>query len=430
MKIGVIGAGISGLSAAYELTNRGHRVVIFERSSTPGGLGTYIKIEGNYLERFYHHFFESDKQIIALAKNLGIADKLKFYRAKTGIYRDGKIYPFSSILELLTFMPLSFFNRLRCGLVVALLKFLPFTLKNLDTISASAWIKKYAGQKVYDIIWRPLLKGKFAKYATRISALWFWGRIHDRSVKLGYFDGSVKVLFDRLIQHVKNGGNKLRLNAEILEITSKNNQVYVREKNKVFIFDKVLLTTVSPIAEKLMADNISKEYRRRLALIDHLGAICVVLVLKQPVQSQYWLNICDPKAPVLVVVEHTNLIDSSAYKGETLVYLANYIHRSEKRFQASDEQIIKEYVPFLKKLNKNFGESWIIKTFVSRTPRAQTIFELGALSHIPPVKTPSKNIFMVNIDQMYPHDRNLSQGVALGREAVRIILGNGDTIKV
>lgn len=37
MKIGVVGAGMAGLSAARALVDRGHQVIVFERTSVPGG---------------------------------------------------------------------------------------------------------------------------------------------------------------------------------------------------------------------------------------------------------------------------------------------------------------------------------------------------------------------------------------------------------
>ena len=136
MKIAIIGAGITGLSAAYELSKKGHKVAIFERSQYSGGLGSYIKVKNNHIERFYHHFFTSHAYIKDMAKEFGIKDRLKFYKVKTGIYEKNKIYPFSSPLDLLKFSPLSLIDRLRCGITLAFLKAVPVPLPILDAISA------------------------------------------------------------------------------------------------------------------------------------------------------------------------------------------------------------------------------------------------------------------------------------------------------
>lgn len=421
MKIAVIGAGITGLSSAYELGKKGHEVVIFECSQYPGGLGSCIKVKNNYLERYYHHFFTSHAHIKKIAKEFGIEDKLKFYKAKTGIYSEDKIYPFSSPPDLFKFTPLSLIDNLRCGIMLAFFKLLPFPLQSFDRISAQKWIKKYAGEKVYKKIWGPLLEGKFSKFANKISALWLWGRIRGRSFRLGYFNGSIKILFDKFIKEIEKRKGTVKFGSEIIEIKGNRNGVLIREKNAEYKFDKAIITTVSPIANLLIKKGLSKEFRSYLNSIDHLGTICLILELKHSIQSQYWLNICDKKSPVLVMIEHTNMLDKKHYGGRSIVYLANYLHRNDRRFKISDVEVLGQYTSILKKLNKNYANSWILKSYVSRMPRAQTIFKTGALKKLPPIQLPSSNLYLVNIDQMYPYDRDLNQGVELGKKVAKLI---------
>lgn len=422
MKIAIIGAGITGLTAAHELSKKGHDVTVFERGKVPGGLGTFIPIAGTHLECFYHHFFESDAYIKRLASELGVEKSLKFYRAKTGIYYNKKIFPFSSAIDLLRFSPLPIIDRIRCGFMMGFLKIMPFPLSSLDAVPASDWTRRVGGKQTYNKIWKPLLQGKFSEHYADTPALWLWGRIRDRSPKLGYFDGSVKVLFDAMAKAIEKNGGKIKLGAEVAEIESEEKGVSLKVGARKQAFDKVISTTVSPITALLLKSSLNKKDRDELSAHDHLGSICVVVELKQQVQSQYWLSICDKNAPVLAMIEHTNFISPKVYKGTSIVYLANYIHRDDKRFKMTDEKIIEEYTGFLKKLNKNFDESWIIKTRVFRVPRTQTIFKLFSLKSRPPVKLPVPNVYMVNIDQMYPHDRNLNQGVELGKKVARIVL--------
>ncbi|MCB0967739.1 MAG: phytoene desaturase, partial [Ilumatobacter sp.] len=46
MRVGIVGAGLGGLSAAAHLVAAGHQVTVFERASTPGGRATSITADG------------------------------------------------------------------------------------------------------------------------------------------------------------------------------------------------------------------------------------------------------------------------------------------------------------------------------------------------------------------------------------------------
>ena len=73
--IGVVGGGFTGLTAAYYLLKKGHKVTIFEKGNSLGGLAGGFRINGNNLEKAYHHIFKTDKDIISLSEELNEALK-------------------------------------------------------------------------------------------------------------------------------------------------------------------------------------------------------------------------------------------------------------------------------------------------------------------------------------------------------------------
>ena len=74
MNIAIIGAGATGLAAAHDLLNAGHKVTVFEAGAQPGGLaGGFKQDNWNWsLEKFYHHWFESDADLLKLASEIGV----------------------------------------------------------------------------------------------------------------------------------------------------------------------------------------------------------------------------------------------------------------------------------------------------------------------------------------------------------------------
>src|SRR5438067_815711 len=123
MNIAIIGAGFTGLSAAYKLSKQGHTITVFEKDAHPGGLALGFKEkEWDWtLEKHYHHWFTNDKFILDLAREIGHEVLIK--RPKTSVYIDGEIFQFDSPKQVLLFPKLPLYDRLRMAAVVGILRY-------------------------------------------------------------------------------------------------------------------------------------------------------------------------------------------------------------------------------------------------------------------------------------------------------------------
>ena len=73
------------MAAAYDLKKAGHEVTIFESANYVGGLASGFK-EPHWdwsVEKFYHHWFQSDSDMLGLIDELGLKDKVIFPRPFT-----------------------------------------------------------------------------------------------------------------------------------------------------------------------------------------------------------------------------------------------------------------------------------------------------------------------------------------------------------
>ena len=167
MNIGIIGAGIAGLAAALRLTKAGHQVTLYEGAPFLGGQASTFDVGGGRLEKGYHHLFTSDVDIIDLIEELGLTDRLAWIDSSVGIFHGGKIYDFITPKDLIKFKPLSLFSRISLGFITLYLRRYK-NWRSLEKYTASEWIKKYAGAGAYNVVWGPLLRGKFGSYFDKV----------------------------------------------------------------------------------------------------------------------------------------------------------------------------------------------------------------------------------------------------------------------
>ncbi|MEJ2752754.1 MAG: FAD-dependent oxidoreductase, partial [Chloroflexota bacterium] len=295
MKFAVVGAGIAGLSAAYDLLGAGHEVLIYEAANQPGGLAAGFRDERWEwpLEKFYHHLFTSDKQIISLVKELGMEDELFFPRPTTSVIYDDRIVPFDSPQRWITFPGFNLLDVGRFGLVSAYLRFSK-SWRTLEKETADSWMRRWYGDKIYEMTWQPMLIGKFGPYYREANMAWMWARLHVRSPKLGYFVGGFQTFVDRLAEAVEQRGGEIRLGSPVSRIKSLSERgLRLVTADDETIFDRVL-ATISPGLLAKIAEGLPDSYTDSLRDLKSMGAVVMTLALKQPLlaaSNTYWLNI-------------------------------------------------------------------------------------------------------------------------------------------
>ena len=229
MRIAIVGAGVTGLAAAYDLSKNDHDVVIYDRAPFLGGQASTFEINGARLERGYHHLFQSDIDIIELMEEIDLVHKMRWIDSKVGTLYDGKIYNFVTPIDLLKFKPLKFPDRIRLGLVTLIIQRIK-NWRNLESITAVDWLKKWVGQGAFEGFWGPMLRGKFGdNYYKEVGMAWIWGKIATRfssrssrfsREQLGYPIGSFGEICDVLAEKITQRSNHINLSSRVVEIRS------------------------------------------------------------------------------------------------------------------------------------------------------------------------------------------------------------------
>ena len=120
MKVAVIGAGIGGMAAAYDLRQAGHEVTIFEAADYVGGLAAVSKSRTG-IGRWKSSTITGSRPTAicwGLIEELGWSDQVLFPRPYTVMYHQGKFYPFDAIPQMALFPGLGWgINKVRFGLV-------------------------------------------------------------------------------------------------------------------------------------------------------------------------------------------------------------------------------------------------------------------------------------------------------------------------
>jgi protoporphyrinogen oxidase len=449
MKIAIIGGGGTGLAAAYDLARANHDVVVYEVGAEVGGLAAGFRDERWEwsVEKFYHHWFSSDSDVLELIEEIGHTDKVLFPFPTTSLWTPdgnipiaGKVVDntfLSLIANVLGITPLPLFARLRFGVVGFVLRLIPDGTY-LEKHTADAWLLRVVGRRAHELIWRPLLIGKFGPMYDRVNMAWFWARAYKRTPRLGTYVGGFQAMLDDLADAVRLAGGIIHLNLpvdRIAPIASGGFDVVL--DGRAAHFDAVLSTT-SPRTMLALTPDLPDSYAALLRGLKSMGAVALILALDRQLMtdSTYWLNLParspDKNAnpfPFLALVEHTNYVSPEHFGGEHIVYLGDYVPPDHEYFRLTEEELAERFVPSLTRVNPDFSPSWIRRRWLFRAPYAQPVPLVNQSERLPAIRTPLHGLYFASMSQVYPWDRGTNYAVEMGRRTARMIMADYDAPK-
>jgi len=407
-----------GLAAAYDLLKRGHTVSLYEADKQLGGMSASFVFDGIKIERYYHFICKSDAPLFEMLAELGIDNKLRWNETRMGYYYQGKLHDWGEPFALLKFPGLDLISKIRYGLL-AFTSTKRSDWRKLDNIDAVTWLKRWVGDRAYDVLWRPLFELKFHQFTPNLSAAWIWSRLKRVGTsrknllqeEMGYLHGGSDTFLDNIAAHITAMGGSINLSEAVQEVQIADGKASgIRTHAGSFAFDKVISTIPMPYVAA-MVPALPAAILDKYNSVRNIAVVCVLVHLREALTPYFWLNISDPGIDIPGFIEYSNL---NALGGH-IVYAPFYIPGDHPDFQQDDAFFVEKVRRYLFAVKPDLTEAGILKIAAGRYRYAQPICEPEFSKRLPPISPGVEGLFIADTSYYYPEDRSISESIQLGR---------------
>jgi protoporphyrinogen oxidase len=466
VRVAVLGAGVTGLVAALRLAEAGHAVDVYERWPGLGGMAATFEVDpGVRLERYYHHWFASDRHIVALMDELGLGDQVGWHASSTAIFAQGRVWPFTTPADVLRYAPMPLASRVRMGVAAVLIQRLVRDGSPLERRTARTWIVRTMGRPAWDHVWGPLMRGKYRDEADRVAAVWLWGKLALRrslrpeeldEERLGYPEGSFEVLFSALSDRIRSLGGRIHLDrpaaalgladpgdpsGRLALVPGAAGSFRAGRDPRAFApdgppeeFDRVVATVPGGVLLDLLtpelAEAVGTAWTDRVRDLRYVAALTLLLEVDADVDlgEHYWVNVVDEDVPFVAVVDHSRLVGTEAYGGRRFVYVANYLPAGHDLMQLDADELLAAYLPGLRRISPGLRPEQVRRSWVFREPDGQPVVGLRHRDALPSMLTDVPGLVLATTAQIYPQDRGTNYAVLLGERAADAVLRGVDAV--
>jgi protoporphyrinogen/coproporphyrinogen III oxidase len=387
-RIAIVGAGLTGLTAALRLQQLGHAVTVFEKNEQAGGRTMTVRKGGFAFDVGAITMLPTYDRVIALAKELGLS--LNEISPVLVIPRGGRSHYLdfaAPVRSLLQTRLISGWAKLRLfRLAPYLRKAWPLSgfeslspLAGMDRETVSDAVERLCGKEVNDCLAGPIIRGNTLN-STRNAPFgeFLWMLRQYAAGKLYGFDGGINALAEAIASRLP-----INFNSEVTAVTWDGVNVRIEgSHNGPFteLFDAAFIAQ-PPASMLQLAPNLSSRQRKILEQIEPLKSISLHVGLrKKPANFEtFILPLEQEEADLTTIVFDHNKAPGRAPEGKGVLSFFMSEDWATRNFDISDEDIVMVILAKAAPFVGHIGED-IEEYHVQRWPYAILKSEIGIYS--------------------------------------------------
>ena len=455
----IIGAGPSGLAAAYELQKQNKKIDIFEKSKSLGGLARSIKFKKCIFDIGPHRFFTLNDEIDALySKILGDQQiKVKrltriFYKKKFFLY---PISIFNTLFNIGIFssimIVLSYLNSLLKK------KIFKYKIKNFED-----WIVMNFGRKLFLTFFKSYTEKVWGIDCKDISKDWAAQRIKNLNFFQAVFNAlfsnfrkkTIKTLVDefkypkygaghfykKIFSKTNLNSGKLNYKHELIRINHKNRYVHsvdFKVNNKIKRIHGKHFLLSSPFTEifKFMSPSPPKRIMKMVENLNYRNHICVQLIVKGDMFKDNWIYVHDSSVKMARLANYNNFSKEMSYsKNVHPITVEYFVYEKDKLWNYSDLELKDFAEKELRKTGIFLKKNKILDFFIVKSKNAYPVIRKGNDKYVNVLKdyiNSFSNLYPIGRSGMFKYN-NQDHALATGIYTARNIIGEKkiDTWKI
>jgi oxygen-dependent protoporphyrinogen oxidase len=300
-KIIVVGAGPSGLAAAYRLMRAGVSVTVCEAREWVGGRTRTERVDGFQIDTGAQLYASMYTDTRALLDTLGERDRLVRSPGLDALWREGRSreVAFGSVASMVTSSALGLRLKMRLGTT-----YLPFLARHakslelhrperaaqagLDDESIEEWGRREMGEEFLDALVYPQLATYYGALPEETSAGFYHQLAHyGTDVRLFAMRGGAGALCELLAERVLAGGGEVRLGTPVTSVSRPRAGAVVAGAGWEEECDGVVLAVPAPRASELMPRD-DDPLQSWLSQVRFRPSLSIALLLDRPVGVEFF----------------------------------------------------------------------------------------------------------------------------------------------
>lgn len=410
MRVGVIGAGPAGLTAALSLQSSRIDVEVLEAGNCVGGLSRSMDLWGHRVDIGPHRFFSTDERINRFWLDI-VGDHYRMVDRLTRVCFRGELIDYP-IRPLSAMRQLGLLDAARCLTSYLYQKATP--QREIDDASFESWVSSRFGRRLFEMFFQSYSEKLWGIPCSELSANFAAQRIREFSLgeallsavlpgrarrhktlvdRFAYPLGGTGSVYESMAKRLEQKGGCVRLNSPVSKVLRDGSQVRgvqlaSGEEKK---FDHVVSTMPlslliqglcdqdDRVPEKIHAAVNSLRFRNTLLIYLHIDSDCLF--------DDQWLYIQSPEVQAGRVTNFRNWIpDLCGDQPTTVLAIERWCSNEDPEWTATDEELTRSCADELRTIGLLKSET-VLDSHVMRIQRSYPIYRKGYQEHIANVAT-------------------------------------------